>query len=109
MKNLITPVEESNAGIYVWEMPNGQWIGDDEGNFLTIPARKGSLRAIDLIAKEAEKYVGKGVGKPLFLANRRQITDAELDEQLARQDAGLIPDPYDFAAYEEELKHGRAR
>lgn len=24
---------ETTLGVYVWEMPDGRWIGDDEGNF----------------------------------------------------------------------------
>ena len=25
---------ETRLGVYVWEMPDGRWIGDDDGNFL---------------------------------------------------------------------------
>jgi len=32
--------EESTLGIYVWEMPDGRWIGDDDGNFLSITSKK---------------------------------------------------------------------
>ena len=32
--------EESTLGIYVWEMPDGRWIGDDEGNYLSITSKK---------------------------------------------------------------------
>ena len=28
--------EETRLGIYVWEMPDGRWIGDDDGNYLSI-------------------------------------------------------------------------
>ena len=31
--------EESILGIYVWEMPDGRWIGDDDGNFLSVTAK----------------------------------------------------------------------
>ena len=27
-------IEETTLGVYVWEMPDGRWIGDDDGNFL---------------------------------------------------------------------------
>ncbi len=37
-----TTVEETTLGIYVWEMPDGRWIGDDDGNFLSITSKKGN-------------------------------------------------------------------
>ena len=39
--------EESILGIYVWEMPDGRWIGDDDGNFLSITSKKGNRPNID--------------------------------------------------------------
>ncbi len=35
--------EESTLGIYVWEMPDGRWIGDEDGNYLSITSKKGTL------------------------------------------------------------------
>jgi hypothetical protein len=35
-------IEESPLGIYVWEMPDGRWIGDDDGNFLSVTSKKGN-------------------------------------------------------------------
>lgn len=105
MTNGMRPVKETNMGLYVWEMPNLKWIGDDEGNFLTIPAVEGSARAIALITKEVEKYLDPVVGKPLFLAGRRQIDDDEYERQKARARAGLVPDPMDYHALQEEAKY----
>jgi hypothetical protein len=34
-----TSVEETTLGIYVWEMPDGRWVGDDDGNYLSITSR----------------------------------------------------------------------
>ncbi len=44
--------EESTLGIYVWEMPDGRWIGDDDGNFLSITSKKGNRSRIDALARE---------------------------------------------------------
>lgn len=96
-------------GVYVWEMPNGQWIGDDEGNFLSIAAAEGSRIAIEAISREVRNYIDPVVGKPLFIAGRRKITDEEFEHQKARAAAGLVPDPYDFAAIAEEEAYVRRR
>ena len=44
--------EESTLGIYFWEMPDGRWIGDDDGNFLSITSKKGNKSRIDALARE---------------------------------------------------------
>lgn len=35
-------VEDTILGIYVWETHDGRWVGDDEGNFLSITSKKGN-------------------------------------------------------------------
>ena len=48
--------EETRLGIYVWEMPDGRWIGDDEGNYLSITSTKGNRSRIDALAREVRSY-----------------------------------------------------
>jgi len=38
---------ETTLGIYVWEMPDGRWIGDDDGNFLSVTSQKGNRSKIE--------------------------------------------------------------
>ena len=45
-------VEETTLGIYVWEMPDGRWIGDDDGNFLSVTSMKGNRVKMDMLARE---------------------------------------------------------
>ena len=77
-------VEETTLGIYVWEMPDGRWIGDDDGNFLSITSIKGNRSRIDALAREVRSY-GIHEGQPKFLSGRRKINDEELEEQEQRQ------------------------
>jgi len=49
----ISEVEETDIGIYVWQVPDGRWVGDDEGNFLSINSKKGDLRRIAEITAAA--------------------------------------------------------
>ena len=95
--------EESTLGIYVWEMPDGRWIGDDDGNFLSVTAKKGNRSLIDALAREVRSY-GIYEGGPKFLSARRKISDEEFDHQKQRLDWGLVPDPLDIGNYKDEMK-----
>jgi hypothetical protein len=95
--------EETRLGIYVWEMPDGRWIGDDDGNFLSITATKGNRSRMDALAREVRSY-GIYEGQPKFLSGRRKIDDEEFEYQKQRLDWGLVPDPYDIGNYKDEMK-----
>lgn len=96
-KTNIRTVEEAAYGVYIWEMPNGQWVGDDDGNFLSVAAMKGDLKRINELTAAARHY-GIMVGKPLFLSGHRKIDDEEYEYQKQRQAFGLIPDESDIPA-----------
>ena len=57
-------VEETTLGIYVWEMPDGRWIGDDDGNFLSITSIKGNKSKIDALAREVGFSSRQHLNKP---------------------------------------------
>lgn len=97
--------EESTLGIYVWEMPDGRWIGDDDGNFLSITSIKGNRSKIDALAREVRSY-GIHEGQPKFLSGRRKINNEELEEQEQRLRWGLPPDPYDIGVYKDSVSRG---
>jgi hypothetical protein len=95
--------EESTLGVYVWEMPDGRWIGDDDGNFLSITSKKNNRSRIDALAREVRSY-GIHEGGPKFLSARRKIDDEEFEYQKQRLNWGLIPDPMDIGNYKDEMK-----
>ena len=95
--------EESTLGIYVWEMPDGRWIGDDDGNFLSVTAKKGNRSLIDALAREVRSY-GIYEGGPKFLSARRKISDEDFAHQKQRLEWGLVPDPLDIGNYKDEMK-----
>ena len=95
--------EETTLGIYVWKMPDGRWIGDDDGNYLSITSEKGNKARIELLASAVKSY-GIDVGEPLFLAGRRKIDDEEFEYQNQRLKWGLVPDPLDIGNYKDEMK-----
>ena len=59
-------VEDTILGIYVWEMPDGRWIGDDDGNFLSVTSKKGNRQRMNLLADAVRSY-GIYEGQPKFL------------------------------------------
>ena len=95
--------EESTLGIYVWEMPDGRWIGDDDGNFLSVTAKKGNRSLINALAREVRSY-GIYEGGPKFLSARRKISDEDFQHQKQRLEWGLVPDPLDIGNYKDEMK-----
>jgi hypothetical protein len=34
-------VQETNIGVYVWQLPDGNFLTDDDANFLSIASRQG--------------------------------------------------------------------
>ena len=86
-------------------MPDGRWIGDDEGNFLSITAMKGDRVKIDALAREVRSY-GIYEGSPVFLSGRRKIDDEEYAYQQQRLKWGLVPDPLDIGVYKEGAQSG---
>lgn len=102
MKPRISSVQETPYGLYVWRMPNGQIVGDDEERFLSIAAKEGDLSKI-VELQRAVRHYGITEGGPLFLPGRRKVTDEEYAEQVARMEMGLTPDPYDVGALKDGL------
>lgn len=95
--------DETRLGIYVWEMPDGRWIGDDDGNYLSITTMKGDKSRMDLLASAVRSY-GIYEGQPKFLSGRRKIDDEEYEHQKQRLEWGLVPDPLDIGNYKDEMK-----
>jgi hypothetical protein len=96
-------VEDSILGVYVWEMPDGRWIGDDDGNYLSVTSKKNNKSRIDALAREVRSF-GIYEGRPKFLSARRKINDEEFAEQESRLKWGLVPDPLDIGNYKDEMK-----
>ena len=98
-KTKISVVEEpfSDYGIYVWQLPNGKIFTDGEGNALSIDSMRDDQSRIILLQKEAS-WLGQPVGRPIFFANVRKVSDEEYSEQKDRMTQGLIPSETDLGA-----------
>jgi hypothetical protein len=101
------PVEETVYGLYVWKLPDGRILADNDDNLLNVPAKKHDLRQIAKL-RAAAKYFGFEEGEPVFLSGRRRVTDSEFAEQQDRLHEGLTPDKYDVGALLDEVRSKRA-
>lgn len=107
-KSRTSVVEETNIGIYVWEMPDGSWVADDEGNWMNIPSKKGDLRRINMLKEAANSY-GIYEGRPVFLSGHYRVSEDEYQEQRQRLQEGLIPDKNDIFALRDDDRNGKYR
>lgn len=99
-------VEETNLGMYVWEMPDGSWVADSDKRFMHIVAKKGDERRIKQLRDAARSY-GIDEGSPRFLSGHRPVSDEEYEEQVSRLHEGYEPDQYDIPTMIERYKNGR--
>jgi hypothetical protein len=95
-------VEETDYGLYLWEMPDGSIVADDEKNFLNIPGKRGDMSKIKIITEAARSF-GIEEGKAVFLSGHRRVTEEEYEYQKQRLEWGLVPDELDYGAARDEL------
>ena len=89
--------------MYVWEMPDGEILGDGDGNIMNVFCLKGDQKAIRALADAARHY-GIDEGQPVWWSGKRRINDEELQEQEMREKLGLTPDPLDYGALKDEMR-----
>lgn len=106
-KSGISTVDEAEYGVYVWELPDGRWVGDGEGNWMTISGVKGDRIAMKKL-EDAAKAHGVTEGAPAFLSGHRRVTDEEFEEQRQRLMLGLVPDTQDNYSQLDGIRHGRS-
>jgi len=107
MSNKMQKVEETNYGVYVWNVTDRGILVNEEGDPLRISAMRGDLRKIGEIARAAAHY-GFPDGEPVFWSGRRAISDSEYQDQMARHQSGQLADPYDIPSLIEQQKRAQA-
>lgn len=86
-------IEETEYGVYMWQMPDGRYLSMGEGRVLNVPARKGDLEAIAAISREAKSFGEQyAEGSPVFQAGAYRIDDSDAEEQLNDMKEGRLPD-----------------
>jgi hypothetical protein len=102
MKMNVTEVEEVNYGVYLWQMPDGKIVADEDGNYMCIYSLKGDTKKIAALRRFAKEY-GVEEGKPLWQSGHRPVTDEEYEYQKKRLELGLVADEWDIPALKEDL------
>jgi hypothetical protein len=88
-------------GVYVWRMPNGSYVADEERRWLSIASRRGDIKRIQELTDTVRSF-GVDEGTFEFIEGARKISDEEFARQQERLEQGLIPDDHDIPAMMEE-------
>lgn len=91
-----THIPDTNLGVYV-ALSDGRYVVDEEGRQLSIQSMRGDKKRYMELVKTAHQL---GLEKITveFVADARQVTLDEYEEQVDRLKNGLTPDPYDLGA-----------
>lgn len=76
----IQRVRESQIGVYVWELPNGNYLANTDGEILNVPSEFGDLAKMAELQRAASHY-GYPDGKAVFEEVHR-CTEQEYQDQL---------------------------
>lgn len=94
--------------MWVWECADGLILANENGDIMHTfcsdqdPAR---MEAAKKALTDAAYHYGYGEGgKAVFWSGKHPISDEELQNQLDRAAAGLVPDPLDINAIREEME-----
>jgi hypothetical protein len=90
----VTPVFEDDWGVCLWQMTDGSFLGDDDGNFLSLAGYVNDLRIEKKMQDAAIEWVGDSaeLGQAVWIPGARQVSDEEHKEQTERFERGEIPD-----------------
>lgn len=80
MKMKRQKVRESDIGVYVWELPNGNILANTDGEILNVPSEFGDISKMAELQRAA-RYYGYPEGRAVFEEVHR-CTEQEYQDQL---------------------------
>lgn len=103
-KRVMEASEEDLAfGICVWQLPDGSYVQDGDGNHLSAQSWVGNPVMEEKMSRAA-KSLGVKEGKPFWLPGFRKITQGEWEDQMERLLDGKVPDAVDIYRQEKNGK-----
>lgn len=108
MSNMKAVDQNIPYGVYVWRI-NGKAIVNENYEYLQIASRRGDVNKIAQLKKFVNDELGIFEGGAWFEEGARPISNSEWEEQKARQQAGLVADPYDLGNLIEEMNYNKER
>lgn len=102
-------IKEHSHGVYLWQMPDGSFVGDDDGHFFMISGLENDSTIINKLEDAVRSEFGIFEGGAKFFRGHRIVSDEEYEYQKQRMEWGLVPDPLDTPAMEEDrYEHKRS-
>lgn len=83
-------------GLCVWQLPDGTYVQDAEGNYLSAGPAKLYNRTVMQNMVGAVRSLGVTEGKPFWLPGFRKVSNSEWEDQMERLMEGKIPDAADL-------------
>lgn len=84
-------------GIVMWQLPNGKYIENSDGEYLTAGPCLIGNRVAERNIRAAARSLGVKEGQPFWLPGFRKVTHDEWADQMERLLDGKIPDLVDLA------------
>ena len=88
-------IADTGYGLYLWEMPDGRVIADQDGNYLNVPGRPMDVYRMNELTQFVHNVLQIKEGKPVFFPNRRRVSQGEWEDQMERTLDGKMGDPID--------------
>ena len=109
MKSRMSLVNEAHHkfGLYLWRMPNGSYVADEDGNFLNIASEYGDISKMFQL-QQAAAYYGIFEGEAEFFPGHRRVSEEEYLLQKERLASGLVPDTEDVGSLIDDLRDGNS-
>jgi len=92
-------------GVCVWQMPDGSYVKNTEGDYFCAQGKIGNLN-IEKRMRDAVKHLGITTGKPAWFPGFRKITQSEWEDQMDRFMDGKVPDAVDL--YLQNTENGQS-
>ena len=94
-------IKEVPWGVYLWQMPDGSFVADDEGHFWMLASLEGDQKKMKIMKDSVRSEFGIVEGKPCFFSGHRIVSDEEYEYQRQRLGWGLEPHPLDMSSINE--------
>jgi hypothetical protein len=94
-KKTIENEHNLKIGLCLWQLPDGTYIQDSDGNYLCAEGFMCDL-VVEAKMRRAAEICGVTVGQIRWLPGFRKITHSEWEDQMERLIDGKIPDVVDL-------------
>ncbi len=95
IKNKKIWVPPRTWGVCIWVLPSGKALMDADGNALSAEGFVDDLSIETRVAAAGKYWSGSDEGNVAWIHGARKVSQSEREDQIARMNDGLIPDPFE--------------